>query len=910
VITGDAKGAARAFDQVDKRAKGTEGRLKGFAATAKKSFAVGGVAAGGVVAVGLMKATSAAIEAEKSQARMEAQLKASDISFKRHGGEIDRVIQKTSKLAAVDDEDLQDAFTNIVRTTGNVNQSLKLTGLAADVAAAKNLDLSKAGDLVAKVAGGNTSVLSRYGITIKEGATATEALGVLQQKFAGQAKAYGDTTAGSIDRAKIAVENMGEVIGQKTAPYIEKAATAFSGLITGSNGAGRAVRTAIQWISTAFNNARATVEQFATKNRASINQVIEAVRRVGTVYRDIFMNVLLPVVRRVVEIIVPVLARVGKALVALVGTVVSIINGDWRQAWDRFKSVISNAVGAIAKLIKGAGSLVWDAVTGLGKLIVRGILKGMGNLGHMILDKIKDAANWVKGKVGGLFSGLGSALGIGDGIGRGVGRAVRGAVPSLTAPIGPQGPLAGGSSNLMGAKAYLAPFASVGLRRGLRVSSGLRPGAITSSGNPSNHGTGDAVDLAGSPGAMLSTFKTLKARFGSRLAELIYTPGGMGIKNGRPYQYTGAVAAEHYDHVHVAYTGGDGVGARGPRGDGPGARMSSSGISVAVNAARRAGFKGSDLVRMVAIAGRESNYDPTAQNLKYPDHSIGLWQINQLAHKGRFGTDAQLMNPLTNAKAAYALWKQAGFQPWTTNAGISQAHLDAARRAVLGNRGSTGSSPSSEGRRSSSSSGTSSTTDTPTRYERDLAAADLGIAEATPGGEGPKPGSGSAIRLAKATSAKRRVVGARIRKIRQALRKKGLRSGTRVRLQGELSTLLTEHRQLGVTGQELRHPVPGDTSADGVDAGDPNQALIDSQNALAEATLEAARIQAEATRQHVEALNAEVAERKRQTDTAIALNQTDAYTMKKYLADFFSGMIGDSAVIRRYTAGTGALAAY
>jgi hypothetical protein len=55
------------------------------------------------------------------------------------------------------------------------------------------------------------------------------------------------------------------------------------------------------------------------------------------------------------------------------------------------------------------------------------------------------------------------------------------------------------------------------------------------------------------------------SRFGGRLAELIYTPGGMGIKDGRPFRYTGQVAADHYDHVHVAFDSGrpgigDGIG--------------------------------------------------------------------------------------------------------------------------------------------------------------------------------------------------------------------------------------------------------------------------------------------------------------------------------------------------------------
>jgi hypothetical protein len=77
-----------------------------------------------VAVVGLKKSADAAIEAERSQAKLVTQLKASGISYRDHAKEIDRVIQATSRLSGIDDEDLQDSFTNIVRVTGDVNKSL------------------------------------------------------------------------------------------------------------------------------------------------------------------------------------------------------------------------------------------------------------------------------------------------------------------------------------------------------------------------------------------------------------------------------------------------------------------------------------------------------------------------------------------------------------------------------------------------------------------------------------------------------------------------------------------------------------------------------------------------------------------------------------------------------------------
>jgi len=213
----DTKALERGF-------KAAETRTQKFT----RAAGVAGLALGGVLAVGMKKSVDAAVEAQKSQARLEAQLKASGISFQSHAQQIESVIQKHSQLSGLDDEDLTDAFTNIVRITGDVDRSLRLTGLAADFARAKHMDVAKAGEIVAKVAGGNTGILSRYGIQIEKGASATQALGQLQQKFAGQAEAYGRTAGGAQDRFRVAVENLQEAMGRGLLPMLTRVANGIA----------------------------------------------------------------------------------------------------------------------------------------------------------------------------------------------------------------------------------------------------------------------------------------------------------------------------------------------------------------------------------------------------------------------------------------------------------------------------------------------------------------------------------------------------------------------------------------------------------------------------------------------------------------------------------------------------------
>jgi hypothetical protein len=131
------------------------------------------------------------------------------------------------------------------------------------------------------------------------------------------------------------------------------------------------------------------------------------------------------------------------------------------------------------------------------------------------------------------------AIGLGPGTG---GPAFTGKVPKGVGAIG-------GVNNQMAAAAI-----DVHRLMGAHVSSGLRPGSITSSGNRSYHGFGRAIDLI--PPSM-ALFNYLVGRYGKFAREIIYSPaGGRQIWNGRQHMYTGDVRADHYDHVHLALAKG------------------------------------------------------------------------------------------------------------------------------------------------------------------------------------------------------------------------------------------------------------------------------------------------------------------------------------------------------------------
>ncbi len=91
------------------------------------------------------------------------------------------------------------------------------------------------------------------------------------------------------------------------------------------------------------------------------------------------------------------------------------------------------------------------------------------------------------------------------------------------------------------------------------------------------------------------------------------------------------------------------------------------------------GFRGDDLVTMVAIGERESGYNPAAHRTNTDPSKMvgdfGLFQINYINDTPQLRdaigmTDiAQLLEPEMNARAAFYLYERGGLDPWTAAQG-------------------------------------------------------------------------------------------------------------------------------------------------------------------------------------------------------------------------------------------------
>jgi hypothetical protein len=708
VISGDAK-------QLGVATKKAEGHLDNLGSKGAKvgkalalGFATAGAAAGGAFVIGLKKSVDAAVDAQKSQARLEAQLKASGASYRAHAKEIDAVIQKHSKLAGVDDEDLQDAFTNILRATGSVSKAMKDMGLVTDLMRARHIDAAKAGDILAKVHNGNVGALKRMGVAIEpvtaaqdrlresnkkatveqvraakeadKTATAQKALGELQKRVGGQAEAYGKTAAGAQERFGVAVENLQEKLGARLLPVIasvtNKVATFVGGMESGKGAGGRFATAISEGFARAKNGVQVAITAirgWLNRNRDDINSVISAARTFAAAVRDVFQGTMLPIIRRTIKAVGDQIDGLAHVIRGVVRVISGLLSGDWEKAWDGAKEVVRGAFKVIKTAIVNNLDNIQEIVKDLGPKIVAGIGKGLLNIGKALLTGImhgiQEAAKALPGVAGAALKGIGHAItsGISSGFGKlnpfgdGIG---------ITPPTSA---LSGGNS-LDGADSDLGWIASAAGRFGLHTSSGLRRGAITTSGNVSFHSSGDALDEAGSPAGMMGFFRYMKAKYGPVLRELIYGPGQVGVKDGRPFNFGPALNAQHMDHVHVAFTGGNGTG---------------DGIGDIKSLWTRAGGSSSAQNMAAAVAMAESGGNPTITN-RNSDGSIdrGLWQINSV--HGALST----VDRMGNARAAIKISSNGrNWNPWTVfKTGAYKRFLGAATNADGGSGGSGGSS--------------------------------------------------------------------------------------------------------------------------------------------------------------------------------------------------------------------------
>lgn len=140
-------------------------------------------------------AVAAATEAGAIWNRLGQAVENAGHSFEAVRPEIEKTARAMQDVTTVGDEDFASVLTELITVSNDYRGSLENVAVVADLAAAKQIDLRTAAQLVGRAMVGETGTLSRYGIVVQEGADAIE---VLRERFRGFAENEAETFAGKL----------------------------------------------------------------------------------------------------------------------------------------------------------------------------------------------------------------------------------------------------------------------------------------------------------------------------------------------------------------------------------------------------------------------------------------------------------------------------------------------------------------------------------------------------------------------------------------------------------------------------------------------------------------------------------------------------------------------------------------
>jgi phage-related protein len=125
-------------------------------------------------------------------------------------------------VGGIADEQLATGIAKLLQVTQDWSSAEEAATLAADLSIYKNIEYSDAVDVLSKVLAGNVSILSRYGIQLKDNATIQDAVNALTERAGGLYEKSGKTIAGQMKILKESFGDLQENIGQALIPTLQK----------------------------------------------------------------------------------------------------------------------------------------------------------------------------------------------------------------------------------------------------------------------------------------------------------------------------------------------------------------------------------------------------------------------------------------------------------------------------------------------------------------------------------------------------------------------------------------------------------------------------------------------------------------------------------------------------------------
>ncbi len=443
LTTFNGRGVDRGIAQF--KSLGTKGQKAGFLI---RKAALPAAAALGVLALAAKAGVQGVMEDDKALANLSSTLKATGNAanitangFFEYANELqaatgvgaDQITQGAALLGT---------FKNIRNEVGKGNDIFNRTTVAA-------LDLSKKGfgslESANKMLGkalndpiAGITALSRAGVTFTDGQKKTIAslvasgktleaqkiiLKEVESQVGGTAKAFGETTAGKIERGKRAFEELQKSLAKALLPAIEMFAgllTKVSGFLQKNEGVVKVVAVAIAGLSAGIlvlnavmkiQNALMLASPFAWIALAIVGVTVAVVTlyKKSETFRQIVQKAWAGVkaaVKAVVDFFDGPVKAAWRVIEGAIKTIAALVKGDFSGAWDAFKGVVKGVIDWVKETLIALPATILTLAGDIGLAILNGIKNGVTGLAMTIWETIKGLPGYLTEKAAGWASSL------------------------------------------------------------------------------------------------------------------------------------------------------------------------------------------------------------------------------------------------------------------------------------------------------------------------------------------------------------------------------------------------------------------------------------------------------------------------------------------------------------------------
>lgn len=208
--------AAAVMQRLQRQVGGLSGAMGGLGRAVTVGVTALAAVGAAAAATGFAFAKAAADE-EASIARLNQAIRNFETDANTAIAASERWVEAGEELAFSDDT-IRSSLALLIAQVGDYEEAQRRSAIAMDVSRGAGIDLETASRLLGKLTEENIQVFRRFGITIRDGATETEALAEIQARFSGQAEAFANTGAGAWARFMNEVNNVKEGIGAGLLP--------------------------------------------------------------------------------------------------------------------------------------------------------------------------------------------------------------------------------------------------------------------------------------------------------------------------------------------------------------------------------------------------------------------------------------------------------------------------------------------------------------------------------------------------------------------------------------------------------------------------------------------------------------------------------------------------------------------